>query len=147
MKQMGNLGDYIFCAMDLIIILLLIQWVKVSKLVKIEAKAGNKFVFSAMFYLVAALSFFQYEGVLRYIQTISLIIIGTLFYFVKSGISEKGIIMTGVLSDWKKCGKIKMNYTDGCVSFQGKTRPVKLYFEKDQLNAVRDILNHSNKKK
>lgn len=86
---MGNLGDYIFCAMDLIIILLLIQWVKVSKLVKIEAKAGNKFVFSAMFYLVAALSFFQYEGVLRYIQTISLIIIGTLFYFVKSGISEK----------------------------------------------------------
>lgn len=42
---MGNLGDYIFCAMDLIIILLLIQWVKVSKLVKIEAKAGNKWLF------------------------------------------------------------------------------------------------------
>ena len=92
---MGNLGDYIFCAMDLIIILLLIQWVKVSKLVKIEAKAGNKFVFSAMFYLVAALSFFQYEGVLRYIQTISLIIIGTLFYFVKSENNKKGIYEGG----------------------------------------------------
>lgn len=79
---MSNFGDYIFCAMDVMIILLLIQWVKVSRLVKVEAKAGNKFVFSAMFYLVAALSFFQYEGILRYIQTISLIVIGTLFYFV-----------------------------------------------------------------
>ena len=56
---MSNFGDYIFCAMDVMIILLLIQWVKVSRLVKVEAKAGNKFVFSAMFYLVAALSFFS----------------------------------------------------------------------------------------
>ncbi len=144
---MGYIGDYIFCAVDLVIIVLLIFWVNTSRKVIVEAKAGSKLVFSAMFYVVAVMSFFQYSGFLKYFQTISLIVIGTLFYFVKSGVSEEGIIMTGVLTTWNDAQKITVNYADGCMSFEGKHRPVKLYFDKKQLNEVRDILNKNRKKK
>ena len=144
---MSYIGDYIFCIVDVVIIFLLIFWVKNSRKVIVEAKTGSKLLFSVMFYFVAIMSFMQYSGFIKWFQTIALIVIGTLFYFVKSGVSEEGIIMTGVLTTWDDAKKVTVNYSDGCLSFDGRHRPVKLYFDKKQLNEVRDILNKNRKKK
>lgn len=144
---MSYIGDYIFCVVDVVVIFLLIFWAKNSRKVIVEAKTGSKLLFSVMFYFVAIMSFMQYSGIIKWFQTIALIIIGTLFYFVKSGVSEEGIIMTGVLTTWDDAKKVTVNYLDGCLSFDGRHRPVKLYFDKKQLNEVRDILNKNRKKK
>ena len=120
---------------------------KRNKTIEVKGKDDFLSTMIILFICIIAFPITDITSIIEVLRTILLYLFLFSTFCIKRGINEKGIIMTGVLSDWKKCGKIKMNYTDGCVSFQGKTRPVKLYFEKDQLNAVRDILNHSNKKK
>lgn len=141
------MGDILFCLMDAVIIALLIGWVKTSKKVIIEARASSKIIFTVMFCAVGVMSFFQYEGWIRYVQTCSLMCIGILFYFVKSGVSEEGMVVTGVLSTWSDIGKIDINQKDGCITFKGKHRTIHLFFNTSDLQAIRQIFKKHRKKK
>lgn len=142
-----NINDLLFCCMDVVMILLLASWVKTSKKVIIEARANSKIIFTLLFCAVGVMSFFQYEGWIRYVQTISLMTIGILFYFVKSGVSEEGMIVTGILSTWNAIGKININQNDGCISFKAKKRNIHLFFDKKDLQDIRKIFEKHRKKK
>lgn len=142
-----DIGNIIFSVIDVVIVILLVFWVKTSRKVIVEAKSGSKLIFSMMFYFVAIMSYFQYSGITKWIQTIALLVIGTLFYFVKSGVSEEGVIITGVLTTWNEAKEVTLNYADGCLSLQGRHRPVKLFFDKKQMNEVRNVVDKNRKKK
>ena len=135
-----------FIVLDVVFIALLGVWVKVSQQVKIENDSKNKWLFSAMFFVVAVLSFFQYDGLMRYTQSVALCIVAVLYYFVKSGIAEDGIIMSGMLKKWDEIGKVTMNHTDNSISFQWKNRTIKLFFKKEQMKLVHELLENNHKK-
>lgn len=144
---MTDYSDIIFVIMDVMIMILILGWIKTSRKVEIEAKPGSKIIISIMFFAVAVLTFVRYEGWIRYVQTITLILIGVLFYFVKSGICDDGIVVTGVFTPWSKAGKISFNRADSSISFEVNHKPSRLYFKAEQMDQIRMFLStRSNKR-
>lgn len=137
---MSDFSDILFVIMDVMIMVMLFMWIKTSRKVIIEAKAGSKIIISVMFFAVAVLTFIRYSGWIRYVQTVTLIVIGVLFYLVKSGISEDGIVMTGIFTSWSKAGKVSLNRTDCSISFEVNHKPGRLYFKAEQMDEIRKVL-------
>lgn len=141
------MSDIIFICFDVAFIALVLVFVKTSQKVKIENDSKNALLFTVMFLVVGVMSYFQYEGILKYVQPIALCLGGILYYFVKSGIAEEGIVMSGMLKTWSEIGKVTMNLADNSISFQWKKRTIKLFFKKEQMKLVREMLENNHKKK
>lgn len=142
-----DFSDFIFCILDILVEGLILFWAIRSRKVIVEAKSKSKLFLSIMFFVVAAISFYNYEGLAKWVQCISLLAIGVTFMFVKSGVSIDGIIVTGVEITWQQAGEATINYTDNTLAFENKKRPYRLYFEADDIKEVRDILKKVGKKK
>lgn len=140
-----NLSDIIFCIADVAVEGLILYWAIRSRKVKVEAKSNSRLILSMMFLVVAVMSFNNYDGWLKWFQTISLVLIAFTFVFVKSGVSEDGIIVTGVEITWSQAGKVTLNNTENSVAFEKGNRPYRLYFKKEQMNDIREILNRKKK--
>lgn len=144
---MDTFYDVIFCILDLFVAGFILKWILKSRTIKVEAKAGSKMVLCCLFFFAAALSFINEDGWLRYYQTIALSIIGIMYYFVKSGVSDEGIVTSGILTPWIKVKKVTLNHTENSISYEYNNKPYRLYFEKYKMNDVRNILQKNGKKK
>lgn len=138
---MTDYSDIIFVIMDVMIMILMLGWIRTSRKVEIEARPGSKIVISCMFFGVAVLTFVRYTGWIRYVQTIVLVLIGVLFYLVKSGICDTGVVVTGVFTPWSRVGQVSFNRSDSSISFEVNHKPVRLYFKAEQMDQIRMFLS------
>lgn len=143
---MNDIYDVIFCVLDILVAGCILYWIKRSKSIEVEAKSNNK-VLCGLFFAVAVMSFINEDGWLRWFQTIALSLIGILYYFVRSGVSEEGIVTSGILTPWLKVKKVTLNHTDNSISYEYKNKPYRLTFDKEKMNSVREILQRNSKKK
>lgn len=137
-----SINDLIFYVLDIIIIAMLLYWHHNCKKIVIETKVGAKWLIPALFIVVAVIGFFRYkdEPVFRYVQTAALLVDAVLYYTVRSGLSEEGIIMMGSLTRWNKAGSVSLNKKESCVIFKLRGKTAALYFDPDQIEDVRKFL-------
>ncbi|MGM9940835.1 MAG: hypothetical protein ACI32N_02450 [Bulleidia sp.] len=137
-----NMNDLIFYILDVVIIGMLIHWHANCRKIVVETKIGAKWIIPALFLVVAVIGFFKYQDtpVFRIVQTAALVICAGLYYTVKSGLSDEGIVMMGALTKWEKAGSVTLNKKEACVIFKLRGKTAVLYFDPDQLDEVRNFL-------
>lgn len=137
-----NINDLIFYILDVIIIGMLIYWHGNCRKIVIETKVGAKWLIPALFLVVAVIGFFKYQDdpVFRIVQTGALVLCAGLYYTVKSGLSEEGVVMMGALTKWEKAGSVTLNKKESCLIFRLRGKTAALYFDPDQLDEVRKFL-------
>ncbi|MCH3960571.1 MAG: hypothetical protein LKF53_00590 [Solobacterium sp.] len=135
-----ELGDWIFYVLDAVIFGMLIVWTVNSRKVKVATKVGARWLVPALFAAVAVVGVFRYTGVFRWTQTIALLVFAVMYYILKSGLCEEGIVMNGALTHWEDAGTVTLSKKDSCILFRLKKRNAALYFDPDQLDEVRGFL-------
>lgn len=137
-----DFNDLIFYILDLIIIVMLLRWHGNCRKIRIETKIGAKWIIPAIFIVVAVIGFFKYQDdpYFRYIQTGALLLCAGLYYTMRSGLSDDGVVMMGALTKWEKAGSITLNKKESCIIFKLRGKTAALYFDPDQLNDVRNFL-------
>lgn len=137
-----NINDLIFYILDVIIIGMLIYWHGNCRKIVIETKVGAKWLIPALFLVVAVIGFFKYQDdpVFRIVQSGALVLCAGLYYTVKSGLSEDGVVMMGALTKWEKAGSVTLNKKESCLIFRLRGKTAALYFDPDQLDEVRKFL-------
>ena len=130
---------YIF---DVVMLVAFARMLMVSNTVKIETKVGNKmkWMIPVLFLVIAVIGFVRYEGIFRIVQFIVPIILGIMYYFMKSGLSDEGIVMMGSLIKFHKAGQVKLSRSDNSIYFMKNKITTALFFEEDQFDEVRDFL-------
>ena len=137
-----DFNDLIFYILDLIIIVMLLRWHGNCRKIRIETKIGAKWIIPAIFIVVAVIGFFKYQDdpYFRYIQTGALLLCAVLYYTMRSGLSDDGVVMMGALTKWEKAGSITLNKKESCIIFKLRGKTAALYFDPDQLYDVRNFL-------
>ena len=137
-----DFNDLIFYILDLIIIVMLLRWHGNCRKIRIETKIGAKWIIPAIFIVVAVIGFFKYQDdpYFRYIQTGALLLCAVLYYTMRSGLSDDGVVMMGALTKWEKAGSITLNKKESCIIFKLRGKTAALSFDPDQLNDVRNFL-------
>ena len=128
-----NLILYVF---DVVMLVAFARMLMVSNTVKIETKVGNKmkWMIPVLFLAIAMI------GVFRIVQFIVPIILGVMYYFMKSGLSDEGIVMMGSLIKFHKAGQVMLSRSDNSIYFVRNKIQTALFFEEDQFNEVRNFL-------
>ena len=134
-----NLILYVF---DVVMLVAFARMLLVSNTVKIETKVGNKmkWMIPVLFLAIAMIGFIRYEGVFRIVQFIVPIILGVMYYFMKSGLSDEGIVMMGSLIKFHKAGQVMLSRSDNSIYFVRNKIQTALFFEEDQFDEVRNFL-------
>ena len=135
-----NLILYVF---DVVMLVAFARMLLVSNTVKIETKVGNKmkWMIPVLFLAIAVIGFVRYEGVFRIVQFIVPIILGVMYYFMKSGLSDEGIVMMGSLIKFHKAGQVMLSRSDNSIYFARNKIQTALFFEEDQVDEVRNFVN------
>ena len=134
-----NLILYVF---DVVMLVAFARMLMVSNTVKIETMVGNKmkWMIPVLFLAIAMFGFIRYEGVFRIVQFIVPIILGVMYYFMKSGLSDEGIVMMGSLIKFHKAGQVMLSRSDHSIYFVRNKIQTALFFEEDQFDEVRNFL-------
>lgn len=135
-----NWDDLFFYVLDIAVFVMLIIWTKNSREVKVPSKVPAQWLVPVLFLVIGGYGFFRYAGVFKYLQTGFMVVFAVMYYFLKSGLSEKGVVMNGALTPWSTAGKITVMKKEGKVVFQTKRREVALYYDRDQLEEARKFL-------
>ena len=130
---------YVF---DIVMLVAFARMLVISNTVKIETKVGNKmkWMIPVLFIAIAVIGFVRYEGIFRIVQFIVPIILGIMYYFMKSGLSDEGIVMMGSLIKFQKAGQVTLSRSDNSIYFVKNKITTALFFEEDQFDEVRDFL-------
>ena len=99
-----------------------------------------KWMIPVLFLAIAIIGFVRYEGVFRIVQFIVPIILGVMYYFMKSGLSDEGIVMMGSLIKFHKAGQVMLSRSDNSIYFVRNKIQTALFFEEDQFDEVRNFL-------
>ena len=130
---------YVF---DIVMLVAFARMLVISNTVKIETKVGNKmkWMIPVLFIAIAVIGFVRYEGIFRIVQFVVPIILGIMYYFMKSGLSDEGIVMMGSLIKFHKAGQVTLSRSDNSIYFVKNKITTALFFEEDQIDEVRDFL-------
>ena len=86
------------------------------------------------------IGFVRYEGIFRIVQFIVPIILGIMYYFMKSGLSDEGIVMMGSLIKFHKAGQVTLSRSDNSIYFMKNKITTALSSKKIRFDEVRDFL-------
>ena len=130
---------YVF---DIVMLVAFARMLVISNTVKIETKVGNKmkWMIPVLFLAIAVIGFVRYEGIFRIVQFVVPIILGIMYYFMKSGLSDEGIVMMGSLIKFHKAGQVTLSRSDNSIYFVKNKITTALFFEEEQFDEVRDFL-------
>ena len=130
---------YVF---DIVMLVAFARMLVISNTVKIETKVGNKmkWMIPVLFIAIAVIGFVRYEGIFRIVQFVVPIILGIMYYFMKSGLSDEGIVMMGSLIKFHKAGQVTLSRSDNSIYFVKNKITTALFFEEEQFDEVRDFL-------
>jgi len=136
-----NWGDIIFYVLDAVIAVMLARMLRDSGKVEIEAYAGPKWVIPGLFWSIALISVFTYQGIFRIIHTAVLIGFGIVYWFMKSGLSPEGVVMIGRLYPYEKSKPIKVHDENRTVDFTIRKAPTTVSFPNQDMHKVRAYLS------
>ena len=132
--------DLFIFLLDIIICVLVIHLVIQSRKVIIDAQVGGKFFIPLLFIGLGLIGFLNYTFPFTIIQAVAMIAAGIGYYFVRSGLAENGLILSGSLLPYEKAGKITLKKQENALYFKQRGRVSLLRFDEDKIDEVRDFL-------
>ncbi|MCI2154220.1 hypothetical protein FYJ51_06555 [Erysipelotrichaceae bacterium Oil+RF-744-GAM-WT-6] len=133
--------DLVFYILDLMILIMEIRMIRVSQKVEIRTNAGPRWLIPVLFWAVAAVGMFNYSGIFRIAQTIALVVLGIVYWFMQSGLSPDGIVIIGRLYPWNKVSKVHIDEAEKNVTFNIGKGPVTVPFKKADMKEVRAYMS------
>lgn len=132
--------DLVLLAINIILLVYLVGMVKNSREVSVSGKLGNVWIIAGFFFLMGLMRLMQGINAFAIIQTVMIMAVGVIYSQMRSGMSEKGIVMLGVLYPWKKIVKVDVSPDEAAkeirVDFQVKKVSRFIYFDLTQEEAV-----------
>lgn len=133
--------DLVFYILDLMILIMEIRMIRVSQKVEIRTNAGPRWLIPVLFWAVAAVGMFNYSGIFRIAQTIALVVLGIVYWFMQSGLSPDGIVIIGRLYPWNKVSKVHIDEAEKNVTFNIGKGPVTVPFKTADMKEVRAYMS------
>ena len=139
-NSLMNFGDILVYLADIVLLYILFRFLRHSRAIHIRTSIGPQWMIPVIFWAVAALCFFNYTGVFRWIQTIVFLLAGGLYMRIDSGLSPRGIVMFGRLHPYEKTFPIRIDDRHHCVYFTMGKAKVPVYFLPEEMTEVRAYL-------
>lgn len=136
-----NIENIVFYVLDAVIFAMLIKMTRDSGKIEIKTKVASRWIIPAIFWGIALLSFFSYNGIFRIVQVSALVLMGVIYATMNSGLSKEGIVMIGRLYPWKKCTPIQVKEEEHCIIATIRKAPSVIPFEPEQMKEVRSFLS------
>jgi len=134
------MDNLLFYIVDVVLVILLVNGYINSKKVVLETRVGAKWLIPSIVLIFGFIGWFKYDGWFRIIQSVMFVFVAVMYYLLKSGLSEDGIVMMGKLIKYHDAKPISVNKNESCIIFKMKKRNAALYFDYDQLNDVQRFL-------
>ncbi|MBQ6222944.1 MAG: hypothetical protein IJJ44_10075 [Solobacterium sp.] len=132
--------EYLFCALDVLIFVMIFRLIKVSRTIELELKVSAKWVITAFFLIMCVIVFFRYSGFFKYMEMVLILIMAGLYHFVKYGLNQEGIINAGRLIPYEDAGDITVDDEKGILSFRRGHDLTSVYFDPAQAEEVKHYL-------
>lgn len=139
--------EAIYYGLDVLILVNILLVVRTSKTIELVANMGFRWLVPGLFWGVAIIGLFRYEGTFRIVQTIVLIVMGILYYFVRSGLNQDGIIAMGRLTRYEDAGNYVFDENLNTLRFYTNKKQASVMFSPEQSNDVQNYLAKVTKKK
>jgi uncharacterized membrane protein YfcA len=132
--------DILFYCLDGVIFVMFLNMLRHSKEVDVEVKPGMKWIVFAVFGVMAVISFLNFDGPFRWIQSCMLLLLGAMYYQMKSGLGVRGIIMMGSLRDYEKAQPVRISKNNSCLFYKRWRGEAVMLFDREQLEEIRSYL-------
>ena len=139
--------EIILYIMGAVVFVMLARMVYQSRKIVIEVKSGPKWLVPLLFVVAAVMGIMRYTGVFRVIQTILLLTYAVMYYNIRSGFAEEGIVSMGTMIPYEKAGTITLNRNNNCILFRVRGRDAALFIDPDQIPAIREFLQKKSRLK
>lgn len=126
----------ILFGLDLGVFVMFLVFLRNSRQVVVETKVGKKWLIPVAFLAVGVIGLKRYPAPFSYVQCFALVGLGLMYYKMKSGLSQRGIVMMGSLMKYEKIKEITLSWKDNCIFFEHQRRQLALFFREEQYDDV-----------
>lgn len=126
--------------LDAALAVMLVRLVINSRKVELETGINMKWVMPVLFLIVAVISFIHYEGMLRAVQTVFLILAAIACFTLKTGLAKEGVVSFGSMLKYNNIRRISLSKRDSCLWIETKFRRTSVSFKPEQMHQVRAYL-------
>ena len=137
--------DIILYILDVVIFIMLARMVMNSRKIVIETKVGQRWIVPLLFVVVAVIGINRYSGVFRIVQTIFLLLFAALYYNIRSGFADEGIVSMGTLIPYDKAGTVTLNKKNSCILYRYRGIDAAMFVDPDQIPEIREFLQKKSK--
>lgn len=136
--------DFALIVVNIILLCYLVRMTLNSVKVKVPGKVGPVWIIAVFFFIVGILRLLQGISLFSIFQTVLIIAVGVLYSRMKSGFSDQGLVLLGILYPWDKIQRAEMEKIEETseikVDFTVKKVSRFVYFAPDQEEAVDQML-------
>lgn len=125
----------VYFAIDIIIFIMLMRKVLASRDIVIQAAHQMKWVMPAVLAAMIVYILRTYDGMFWKIECICMAVYAVQFYFIRSGLSKRGMVTGGKLYRYEKITSVKVSWERLSLIFEhGGRLPETILFTEDDLD-------------
>ncbi|MBR2595746.1 MAG: hypothetical protein IKE06_05430 [Solobacterium sp.] len=130
MKNMNaDFYSLIYLVLDAVILVWIGRMILNTRTIVLKTKTGFRWLVPLLFFTVAVISYLRnLPGIFRVIQPVLLMIMGCMYWFVGSGLSEDGIVVMGQLTRYDHAENLAYDDEDGILTFSTGRKSHALFF-------------------
>ncbi|MBR2830471.1 MAG: hypothetical protein IKE68_07990 [Solobacterium sp.] len=142
MKNMNaDFYSLIYLVLDAVILVWIGRMILNTRTIVLKTKTGFRWLVPLLFFTVAVISYLRnLPGIFRVIQPVLLMIMGCMYWFVGSGLSEDGIVVMGQLTRYDHAENLAYDDEDGILTFSTGRKSHALFFAVGQDDDVLKFL-------
>lgn len=119
----------IYLVLDAVILVWIGRMILNTRTIVLKTKTGFRWLVPLLFFTVAVISYLRnLPGIFRVIQPVLLMIMGCMYWFVGSGLSEDGIVVMGQLTRYDHAENLAYDDEDGILTFSTGRKSHALFF-------------------
>lgn len=135
-----TVNEIILTVLSVVVFIILARMMYMSRKIVIEVKIGSKWIVPLLFVLAAVMGAFRYTGVFRIVQTVILLIFAAMYYNVRSGFADEGIVSMGTMIPYEKAGTVTLDRKNSCILYSVRGRETAMFLDPDQIPEIREFL-------
>ena len=119
----------IYLVLDAVILVWIGRMILNTRTIVLKTKTGFRWLVPLLFFTIAVISYLRnLPGIFRVIQPVLLMIMGCMYWFVGSGLSEDGIVVMGQLTRYDHAENLAYDDEDGILTFSTGRKSHALFF-------------------
>jgi len=131
----------VYLVLDAVILIWIARMILNTRTIVLKTKTGFRWLVPLLFFVVAVITYIRnLPGMFHTVQPVLLIIMGCMYWFVGSGLSEEGIVVMGQLTRYDHAENLAYDDDNGILSFRSGKKSHALFFAVGQDDDVLQFL-------